>query len=230
MRKGIHKIFSEVAESYQLVNHVLTFGLDILWRKKAAREAVKASGSFWLDVCSGTGEMALNLSRLAEKGVKIVTVDFCQPMLAKTSEKKETSNISSVLAEARYLPFPDETLDLITISFATRNINPSRDRLKTHLKEFYRVLKPGGRFVNLETSQPSSKIIQRLFHLYVKVAVKPIGFLISGSKAGYSYLAFTIPRFLPPEEFSSMLHKAGFVRVTHCSLFLGVSAIHTAVK
>jgi demethylmenaquinone methyltransferase/2-methoxy-6-polyprenyl-1,4-benzoquinol methylase len=84
MRKGVQKIFSEVAESYQLVNHVLTFGLDILWRKKTAREAVKASGSFWLDVCSGTGEMALNLSRLAEKGIKIVTVDFCQPMLAKT--------------------------------------------------------------------------------------------------------------------------------------------------
>jgi demethylmenaquinone methyltransferase/2-methoxy-6-polyprenyl-1,4-benzoquinol methylase len=174
--------------------------------------------------------MALNLSRLSEKGIKIVTVDFCQPMLAKTSEKKEALNISSVLAEAKYLPFPDETLDLITISFATRNINPSRERLKTHLKEFYRVLKPGGRFVNLETSQPSSKIIRRLFHLYVKVAVKPIGFLLSGSKAGYSYLAFTIPRFLPPEEFSSVLYKAGFARVTHRSLFLGVSAIHTAVK
>lgn len=230
MRKGIQKIFSEVAETYELINHVLTFGLDILWRKKAAREAVRAKGFLWLDVCSGTGEMAHNLSRRADEKVKIVSVDFCHPMLAKASEKRAIPNLSFVLAESNRLPFPDMAFNLVIISFATRNIYPNKGVLNTHLKEFYRVLKHGGHFVNLETSQPSVKIIQKLFHLYIKLAVKPLGFLLSGSKAGYRYLSLTIPRFFSPEEFSSILRKAGFTRVTYRSLFFCVSAIHTAIK
>jgi len=230
MRKGIQKIFSEVAETYELINHVLTFGLDILWRKKAAQEAVRAKGFLWLDVCSGTGEMAHNLFRLADEKVRIVSVDFCHPMLAKALEKRNIPNLFFVLAESGRLPFPDMTFNLVTISFATRNIFPNKGVLNTHLKEFYRVLMSGGHFVNLETSQPSVKIIQKLFHLYIKLAVKPLGFLLSGSKAGYRYLSLTIPRFFPPEEFSSILREAGFTRVTHRSLFFGVSAIHTAIK
>jgi demethylmenaquinone methyltransferase/2-methoxy-6-polyprenyl-1,4-benzoquinol methylase len=230
MRKGIQRIFSEVADTYELVNHVLTLGLDILWRKKAAREAVKAKGLLWMDVCSGTGEMAFNLSRLADKKVKIISVDFCHPMIAKAQEKRKIPNHSFVLAESDRLPFADMTFSLVTISFATRNIYPNKSVLVSHLKEFHRILKPGGYFVNLETSQPSIRIIQRLFHLYIKLTVKQLGFFLSGSRAGYRYLAYTIPRFFPPDEFSSILHKAGFARVTHRSLFLGVSAIHTAVK
>ena len=230
MRKGIQKIFSEVSGTYELVNHVLTFGLDILWRKKAAKEAAKKGGYYWLDVCSGTGEMAQNLSRASDGKVKIVSVDFSFPMLAKATEKKHTSNVSFTLAEASALPFPDESFDLITISFATRNINTRKEALKRYLGEFHRVLKPGGGFVNLETSQPSSKIIRRLFHIYIKLTVKPLGSLLSGYKPGYSYLAFTIPRFYPPEEFSSLLYQARFARVTFKPLFFGISAIHTAIK
>jgi demethylmenaquinone methyltransferase/2-methoxy-6-polyprenyl-1,4-benzoquinol methylase len=230
MRKGIQKIFSEAAETYELVNHVLTLGFDILWRKKAAREAARAKGFLWLDVCSGTGEMALYLSRLADEKVKIVSADFCHPMIAKAREKRRNPNLSFVLAESGQLPFADRTFNLVTISFATRNIYPNKRELVAHLKEFHRVLKPGGHFVNLETSQPSVRIIQKLFHLYIKLTVKQLGFLLSGSKSAYRYLAYTIPRFFPPEEFSSILREAGFARITHRSLFLGVSAIHTAIK
>jgi demethylmenaquinone methyltransferase/2-methoxy-6-polyprenyl-1,4-benzoquinol methylase len=230
MRKGIQKIFSEIAETYELVNHVLTFGLDIVWRKKAAREAGRVNGFLWLDVCCGTGEMALNLSRQAGEKTKIISVDFCHPMIAKAQQKSKAPNLSFVLAESARLPFADKTFELVTISFGTRNIYPNKSVLVAHLKEFYRVLKPGGYFINLETSQPSLGIIQRLFHLYVKLAVKPLGFFLSGSKVAYRYLAYTIPRFFPPEKFSSVLQEAGFARVSHRSLFLGVSAIHTAVK
>ncbi len=230
MKKGIQRLYSEVAKTYELVNHLLTFGLDIIWRKKAAREASRKGGSYWLDVCSGTGEMALNLSRLADKKVQIVTADFSFPMLDKGREKRNIPRISPVLADAMHLPFPDGTFDLVTISFATRNINPNRDMLLVHLKEFQRVLKPKGYFINLETSQPSSKILKKLFHFYIKLAVKPLGYLISGSKAGYRYLSFTIPRFYGGEEFSSIIRKAGFSRVTHEPLFFGAAAIHSAQK
>ncbi len=230
MIKGIRKIYSEVADSYELVNHVLTFGLDITWRKKAARLAARIDGRDWLDVCSGTGEMAQTLSRHAEDGVKIISVDFSPPMISKAREKKNQADIFFVEAEARRLPFPEETFDLVTISFATRNISSSKDYLISHLREFHRVLRPGGSFVNLETSQPSSQLLRRIFRFYVSLIVKPIGALISGSKAGYSYLSFTIPRFYPAEEFSSIIRQAGFSEVQHTPLFFGVAAIHVAEK
>lgn len=230
MRKGVQKIFSEVAETYELVNHVLTLGLDIIWRRKAAREAIRAGGSRWLDVCSGTGEMAQNLSRLSNKEVKIISVDFCYPMLVKALKKKHIQNVIFTLADTSSLPFPDETFDLVAISFATRNISPREEILNSHLREFHRVLKPGGHFINLETSQPSMKMLRKLVHLYIKIAVEPLGFLLSGSKAGYRYLAFTIPRFYPPGEFSSIIKQAGFSKVTYRALLFGVSAIHTAIK
>jgi demethylmenaquinone methyltransferase/2-methoxy-6-polyprenyl-1,4-benzoquinol methylase len=230
MRKGIQKIFSEIAETYELVNHVLTLGLDIVWRKKAARQASRVKGFLWLDVCSGTGEMAFNLSRQADEKIKIVSVDFCYPMIAKAQQKRKTPNLSFALAESGLLPFADATFDLVVISFATRNIYSSKSALIAHLKEFYRVLKPGGYFINLETSQPPLRIVQKLFHLYVKLVVQPLGFFLSGSKPAYEYLAYTISRFFSPEKFSSILQEAGFARVSHRSLFLGVSAIHTAVK
>jgi len=230
MKKGIKIIFSEVSFNYELVNHVLTFGLDICWRRKAAREAAKAGGSLWLDVCSGTGEMAQNLSRLAGKNVTVISADFCFPMMSKAIEKTSLHQVLFTLAEAKSLPFADRTFDLVTISFATRNINPRKDILLDNLSEFWRVLKPRGRFVNLETSQPSVKIFRRLLHFYVRLAVKPVGFFFTGSKVGYSYLSSTIPRFYPPEEFSLILSQTGFRRVYFRPLLFGVSAIHTAIK
>jgi len=230
MKKGIKKIFSEVSYNYELVNHILTLGLDIYWRRKAAREAAKAGGFHWLDVCSGTGEMAQSLSRQAGKNVRIVSADFSIPMMTKALEKTYAHKILFTLAEAKSLPFPDQTFDLVTISFATRNINLQRDVLVDYLREFWRVLKPGGRFVNLETSQPSVKIFQKLLHFYVRLVVKPVGFFFTGSKAGYSYLSFTIPRFYPPEEFSLILSETGFKHIFFQPLLFGVSAIHTAFK
>jgi len=230
MSEGIKKLFSEVSDNYELVNHVLTLGLDIYWRREAAREAAKAGGFLWLDVCSGTGEMVQNLSRLAGKRITLVSTDFCFPMLAKAREKTYVRQVLFTLAEAKFLPFPDQTFDLVTISFATRNLNHRQDILLDNLREFWRVLKPGGRFINLETSQPSFKIFRKLLHSYARLVVKPVGFYLTGSKAGYRYLSFTIPRFYPPEEFSLLLDEAGFRLIFFRSLLFGVSAIHTAIK
>ena len=228
--KNIHNIFSEVPKTYEAANHILTMGMDVLWRKKAARHAAQTGGIYWLDVCSGTGEMAVLLSRLAKDETKIVSQDFCQPMQQKAMLKPEAKRISFSVSDACNLSFPNNSFDIVTISFATRNINASRDILLKYFREFYRVLKPGGRFINLETTQPQSKIVRQLFHLYVRLAVAPIGYLISGSRAAYRYLSNTIPRFFNAEELSDILYEAGFKRVDFSYLTFGVCAIHTAIK
>lgn len=230
MEKGIQRLFSEVAPRYELTNHVLTLGLDMAWRRRAVGIAAAAGGRRWLDVCTGTGETASLLSRKAGRDTQVVAVDFSLAMLRGIRGKKEASRILAAIADAGALPFPESTFDLVTISFATRNLNTSPGALESCFREFHRVLVPGGRFVNLETSQPGSPLARRLFHFYVGLFVRPVGELISGSRAGYSYLAHTIPRFYESPELSGILEKAGFARVT-VSLFLGgIAAVHLAEK
>jgi len=230
MKKGIQKIFAEAAHTYELVNHILTWGMDIQWRRRSVKTATMGGGTKWMDVCSGTGEMAAYLSRLAKNGTTVVSADFSFPMLHEATKKPEADRISFTLADASALPFDDETFDLITISFATRNLNTSRDALLRCFREFHRVLRPGGRFVNLETSQPASAVIRRLFHLYIRTAVASIGSMISGSKSGYTYLSHTIPRFYNAVELADILRQAGFPEVIFHNMMFGMAAIHKAVK
>ncbi len=230
MNRGIQKVFLEVSHTYELVNHVLTCGLDILWRRKAAKVAAMGGGTMWIDICSGTGEMAFNLSHMAEKKTMVIAADFCISMIHKAAAKPEASQICFVIADVNTLPFQNETFDLVTISFATRNINITRDILIQCFREINRILKPGGRFINLETSQPSSRLVRRLFHLYVRLAVKPLGYFISGSKAGYIYLSHTIPRFYNAEKLTDIIREVGFVKVNFHHMLFGVVAIHKAIK
>lgn len=230
MRKGVQKIYTDVADTYEAINHILTFGLDIIWRHRALREIAPLRGQNWMDVCSGTGEMTYNLSRKADVSTKLFSADFSLPMLSKAKKKKYKHPVKFVIADVARLPFPDETFDLVTISFSIRNLNLNRDELLGHLKEFYRILKPGGKFLNLETSQPPSRILRKIFHFYIRKIVKPVGSFLSGSKAGYGYLAYTVPRFYPPEEFSSLILEAGFSRANYRSSFLQVAAVHSATK
>jgi demethylmenaquinone methyltransferase/2-methoxy-6-polyprenyl-1,4-benzoquinol methylase len=230
MNKGIQKIFAEVPKTYELINHILTFGMDIVARKRAARIAVKDGGSIWVDVCSGTGEMAANLARLKEDNVGLFAADFSLPMLKMAAAKKSAKSINFVIADVGTLPFPDNSVDLITISFATRNLNTNRETLIGHVREFYRVLRPGGRYVNLETSQPKNRLIRELMRFYVGLSVKRIGSMISGSNAGYAYLSHTIPRFYPPDELAAIIQQAGFATVEYKRMFFGILAVHRGVK
>jgi demethylmenaquinone methyltransferase/2-methoxy-6-polyprenyl-1,4-benzoquinol methylase len=230
MSKNIQRMFSEVPEAYRLVNHVLTLGLDYLWRRKAAGIAAEAGGSRWIDLCSGTGDMAASLRRSARNGTIIYAADFSAPMFGKAREKPECAGIEFVLCDVKTLPFPDDTFDLVTSAFATRNINLSRNKLTETFREFRRVLKPGGRFVNLETSQPSSRLMKKLFHLYVKLLVKPVGELLSGSGKPYAYLSSTIPRFYPPEELMGIMQLAGFESGGIHEMSWGVVAVHQGIK
>ncbi len=191
---------------------------------------MKGGGERWLDVCSGTGETAAYLQKHANGSPFVVAADFSLPMTKMASQKHGANQIAMTLADAKQLPYPNNTFDLVIISFATRNINKNREGLLEYLREFKRVLKPRGRFINLETSQPQSRLIRWLFHLYVRMTVKPLGSLISGSKSGYAYLSYTVPRFYPADQFVRILINAGFKNAGFESMTLGLAAIHWAIK
>ncbi len=228
MNKGVQKIFSQIPDKYELVNHILTLGLDIYWRRKTAKLAVNAGGEIFLDVCTGTGEMAFNLAQIQENKRKVVALDFCIPMLERAQIKD--AFIDFVIGDAEKLPFKNEVFDIITISFATRNINVNRETLIRCFKEFRRVLKRGGKFFNLETTQPVGIVAKWLFNIYIKTLVKPVGSIISGSKPAYKYLSYTISKFYNSEELMGILYEAGYSNVFYKKVFPGIVALHIAEK
>jgi len=251
---AIQRMFDGLPGVYELVNHVVTLGLDTVWRRKAARLATAASfqdaatecsrcpetggkggdisgRKFWLDVSTGTGEMAARLKRSAGPEVTMLATDFSLPMLAKAARKHgKGGSILMAAADTGRLPFRDSSFDLVTMSLATRNVNTSEQALISYLRELHRVLKPGGLFVNLETSQPPSPTVRTLFHAYVRGFLRPVGAAISGNKTAYSYLADTICSFYGAGELHRIIETAGFKNVTAVRLFLGVAAVHKAEK
>ncbi len=222
-------LFSQVAATYELTNHLLTFGLDVYWRRRAAALARMAKNGVWLDVCTGTGDMAKALSSVANSGTIILAMDFCSPMLTLT-KKKKSFLVKPIMAEASSLPLPDEAVDVITLTFATRNLNHSAGSLVKYFQEFYRVLRPGGFFLNLETSQPKYAFLRSLFHIYVRTTVKRVGRWLSGSSSAYAYLASSITHFFTAEELTRLLHRARFSRVKFFPMAGGIVALHVAFK
>ena len=227
----VRGVFSPtVSATYELVNRILTLGCDVRWRRRAARFAAATGGTRWADMCTGPGETACYLQDLANGQAAVTAVDFSLPMMAQATHKPEAQGIHFVASDVRALPFPNESFDLLTISFATRNISLNRSVLTQTFAEFDRILKPGGRFVNLETSQPASRPLRMLYHLYVRLLVKSVGGWISGSPKGYAYLAHTIPRFHRPEELGAIMGQAGFGNVTYSRLLFGIAAIHSGTR
>jgi len=227
----LRSIYADISPSYEVVNHAMTMGLDMLWRRSAADTAVQGGGTRWLDACTGTGEMAAILNHRSNQSMTtIVASDFSMNMISQALAKKHNRRTRFVLAEVASSPFADNCFDLVTTAFATRNLNPDRDSLLKCFREFHRILKPGGRYVSLETSQPRSRPLRLLFHLYVRLAVRPLGYMIARSRPGYDYLSKTIIRFHSAEDLAGILEEAGFSAVDYRRMMFGAVAVHRAVK
>jgi demethylmenaquinone methyltransferase/2-methoxy-6-polyprenyl-1,4-benzoquinol methylase len=229
MPSGLQRIFDDIAPRYELINHAMTLGLDRVWRRRAVQLISPQPGERRLDVCCGTGETLLLLERAAASDLA-VGADFSANMLRLAAQKPEGKSVRWVRCEAGALPFADESFHLVTVTFATRNLQSSAAGLEGCFREFWRVLRPGGRFVNLETSQPPNGLVRRAFHLYVGAAVPLMARLLSGARAGYAYLAASIPRFYGAEELAAVLRSAGFAQVDFERLFFGAAAVHVAQK
>ena len=228
--KAIRQFFTDISTTYDWINVLMTAGLDAYWRKKAARIGARRGGSRWLDICAGTGQMTMSLARQARAETTIVALDFCMPMLRHLAASSGKAVIRRCLGDVTHLPFPDGSFDLVTVAFATRNLHTTRENLLACFREIHRVLKPGGRFMNLETSQPSSRFIRAAFHAVVELGVRAIGPLVSGSSVPYQYLASSMQTFYPPEQLGELLSEAGFRDVSWTPMTFGAVAAHLAWK
>jgi len=227
-------MFDAVPRRYDLINHLFSLGLDQLWRRRAARLCLADRPAHVLDLCCGTGDLALQLASLARDPVQIVGVDFSPAMLAVARRKAALSRsgqaIRFVEGDGSALGFPDGRFDSVGIAFAFRNVT-WRNRLRERvLAEVWRVLRPGGTFVIVETSQPDSRILKAGFHAYLDLLVAPAGGWISRHRSAYRYLAESAQNFHDADEVEGMLQAAGFADIEVTRLMGGVAAIHVARK
>jgi len=227
---SIAGFYDGIYSFYGTANSLLTFGLDRWWRARAASMAKAAAPGARdvLDACCGTGDLSLALLDTFGPSLKLTGADLSEAMLSLA--KKRVPGAAFVKAEAKRLPFPDGSFDLVTISFATRNLNLDRPRLLGALREFRRVLKPGGVFLNLETTRPPYAPLWFLMRLYVRAAIGLLNALSPKNRPSYSFLRNTILTFYGPDEFSALLAEAGFSSPSYKLLFPGAAAVHTAIK
>jgi len=232
LNRPLYDLFTAVPHRYDYVNHLITWGLDKRWRQKAARECLISQPGKVLDLCCGTGDLAINLTRLAENNVEVTGLDYSQPMLDIAVKKAEplVKKPMFIPGDAGALPFPDGWFDCVGISFAFRNLTYKNPLAWRHISEVLRVLKPGGRFVIVESSQPKAKLIRKIFHLYLRWFVFRIGSWVSSNRGAYHYLAESAARFYTPGELKQMLGTSGFRNVSYRPLFFGAAGIHVAIK
>lgn len=228
--RTVRDIFWNLPSRYELTNRVLTFGLDTLWRRRAAACAINTKPLRCLDVCTGTGEMAAALRKCTPPETLVVALDFTETMIRHARRKPAFAGIPAVVADVRALPFRDEHFDVITISFATRNINTGKGNLQRSFREFRRVLRERGQLITVETTQPRSPILKALFHLYVRVAVAPLGEILTGSRQGYRYLSGTIRRFYGGTQLAAIMRECGFSSARYQRLLPGIVAVHQATR
>ena len=232
--KPLQRMFTAVPPRYDLINSIITWGMDERWRRAAARACLAASPKRVLDIGCGTGDLIINIARMAKEDIELVGLDYSPPMLAKATAKAKRlvphRKITFTEGDVTSLPFPNGHFDCVGISFAFRNLTYKNPLSQPHLAEVLRVLVPGGRYVIVETSQPACRLIRWLFHIYLRVFVANVGQWLSGNKGAYNYLAESAANFYSPGEVKQLLAGAGFREVSDRPLFFGATGVHVAVK
>ena len=232
MVRPLYDMFNAVPRHYDLVNRIITWGLDKRWRRKAAENCFSSQPKKVLDLCCGTGDLAIHLSRLTKNDTEIIGLDYSRPMLDIANKKSRllTKKPSFISGDAAALPFPDGYFDCVGISFAFRNLTYKNPLALYHVSEILRVLKPNGRLIIIESSQPKVKVLRIFLHLYLHWFVSKVGSLVSGNRRAYRYLAESAIRFYTPLEIKQMLITAGFSDVSFRPFLFGVVGMHIATK
>jgi demethylmenaquinone methyltransferase/2-methoxy-6-polyprenyl-1,4-benzoquinol methylase len=227
-KEQLTQMFDTISENYDGLNRVISFGRDVHWRKKVVGIVQKKIPDSILDIATGTGDLAIQLAKTGAS--RIVGLDISPGMLAigqkKVMEKALTDQISMMVGDCEALPFGDAVFDVITVAFGVRNF----EDLEKGLSEIYRVLKPGGMLVVLETSVPARWLYKQGYRLYSQHILPLIGKLFSKDPSAYSYLSESAAAFPHGLAFNNILGKIGFIDMEHKPQTLGVASIYVATK
>lgn len=221
-------MFNGISKSYDLLNRIITLGIDTLWRKRLIELVKKERHELVLDIATGTGDLVLALAKLDTE--KIIGLDLSPGMLEigkqKVKAKGLENRIDMQLGDSEALPYQSAYFDVVTIAFGVRNF----EHLEKGLEEILRVLKPKGTLVILETAVPKNKIFKAFYLFYTQQIMPFIGILFSKDRSAYQYLSDSAAAFPCGKDFNNILEKIGFIEVEDFPQTLGVSSIYFAKK
>ena len=223
-------MFDAIAGRYDLLNHVLSAGIDRRWRTRAIRSLQLTGREHVLDLCTGTGDLAMAASRAQPSAARVIGVDFSGAMLrvghGKLRRARLDDRVTMVQGDATRIPLADGSVDAVTIGFGIRNV----ERMDDACAELHRVLKPGGRLAILEFAEPTTPVFGGFYRWYVRRVLPRIGRAVSRSDVAYEYLPASIAAFASPDEFVEILRHAGFAAISPVRLMLGSVILYTATK
>ena len=227
-KEQVTQMFDTISENYDGLNRVISFGIDVKWRKRVVEILKKKQPSTILDIATGTGDLAINLTKTGAK--KIIGLDISPGMLQvgkeKVKEKQLQDSIEMVVGDSENLQFPEQYFDAVTVAFGVRNF----ENLEKGLSEIYRVLKPGGTLVVLETSVPAKAPFKQGYRFYCKYLLPAIGRIFSKDKSAYTYLSESAAVFPHGKDFNNILGKIGFIAMENKPQTFGVASIYVATK
>ncbi|MDC1179954.1 bifunctional demethylmenaquinone methyltransferase/2-methoxy-6-polyprenyl-1,4-benzoquinol methylase UbiE [Flavobacteriaceae bacterium] len=228
-KKGqVEKMFNNISKEYDILNRVISFGIDVSWRKKIVKILKSKNPSTILDVATGTGDLAIAMVKTNAQ--KIIGLDISKGMLDVGIEKIKDRNLNNtiemVIGDSENLEYENDFFDAVTVSFGVRNF----ESLDSGLSEIFRVLKPNGSLVILETSNPTKFPFKQFYRFYSKFILPSIGKIFSKDKVAYNYLSESSAEFPYGEKFNNILKKIGFTNVVDFPQTFGVATIYVASK
>ncbi|SMC32600.1 bifunctional demethylmenaquinone methyltransferase/2-methoxy-6-polyprenyl-1,4-benzoquinol methylase UbiE [Cellulophaga tyrosinoxydans] len=227
-KEQVTQMFDTISTNYDGLNRVISFGIDVKWRKRVVAILKTKKPDTILDIATGTGDLAINLTKTGAS--KIIGLDISPGMLAvgkkKIEEKKLNNTIEMVVGDSEKLPFEENTFDAVTVAFGVRNF----ENLEIGLSEIFRVLKVGGTLVVLETSVPTKSPYKQGYGLYTKHVLPRIGRMFSKDNSAYEYLSESAAVFPHGKDFNNILQKIGFIDIENKPQTFGVASIYVATK
>lgn len=225
----VEQMFDNISHRYDFLNRLLSVGIDVSWRKKVVKMVTETEPKTILDVATGTGDLAIALAKKNPQA-KITGFDLSNGMLEhgrlKVAEKNLSDQIEMIQGDAENMPFEDNTFDAITVAFGVRNF----ETLEKGLKEIHRVLKPGGKFVILEFSQPEQFPMKQLYNFYFKNILPVIGKTFSKDHRAYTYLPESVQAFPYGEKLNNILKSVNFLEPKDKKLTFGIASIYSCLK